>query len=270
MSVIRIGNPLSKSSLTKDIVRGLQSTVKLRRTHLFASDAGYCHRKSALVINCDPEMTDTIEAAGALYMGIGSAIHEALGRALKRAGTLLGQEVRVEGFGLGLGGYIDLVAMVDGQPTIIEIKTCGALPSRPKPWHYEQAMVYSLVTGIRNPVVLYASRNVADYSGKLVMQPLTIEATEVDYRTIAIRLFLSYHYSQRGLLGQIPDHIKTERDCSFCPFKPMCWGSVSAPISHATPKQNEEILRTAIKDAEKLITDMDGHRETFLKSLKSA
>lgn len=267
MSVIRVGNPLSKSSLTKDVIRGLQNTVKLKRTHLYASDAGYCHRKASLIVNCSPDLTDTVEAAGALYMSVGSAIHNTLAKALKRAGTLLGEEVRVEGFGVGLGGYIDLVASVDSEPTVIEVKTCGALPSRPKPWHYEQAMVYSLVTGIRNPVVLYVSRNVADYSGKLIMQPLTIEATQDDYRVIANRLLMSYHYSQAGLLGPMPYHINSERDCGFCPFKAICWGSEPSPIPHATPLQNEKLAVKVKKEAEELLNGMEARREAFLAKL---
>ena len=267
MSVIRVGNPLRRTSLITDITDGLQQTNRLKRTHLFASDAGFCHRKATMMRNAPDDMTETVDASGTLYMAIGSAIHTTLVQSLKRTGKLMGAEIRIQDAELELSGYIDLVVRTDDGPMLVEVKTCGVLPSRPKDWHYEQAMVYSLITGVPAVTLLYVSRNVASYDGHLLMQPIVLDPAHSDYVLIAQRLAAARYYSKLGKLGPIPDHIRSERSCGFCPFRSICWGSAPSFLPYASLTERSAITAQAARDADRLVGGMEERRTRFLAQL---
>lgn len=265
---IRIGNPLKQQPLISHIVQGLTKTYPTRRReHLFAGDAAMCHRKAVFSLLVGEDDMTRVEASGVIYMRLGSAFHDIIADAFRGAGLLLASEVRLEPDFLNLAGYVDDVIELDGKPLIIEVKTCGALPSTPKPWHYEQAMTYSLVTGIRDPIVLYVSRNVASYDGRLLMAPLQITADDDKYEMIARRLVQADEYAKLGKIGEIPIHIRDEGDCGFCPFKAICWDSEPSFVELATAEERRAVNVIASEKAKKLVEEMPERRSEFLASL---
>ena len=252
--VIRKGKPFEDESITSLINKGLTASSRLHRKNLYASDAAYCPRKASIIVNLPDEYESPTSSSGKLYMAIGSAVHEQIQTGLRNAGALLAAEYRIDELGINLGGYIDAIFCLNDVPRILEIKTCGNLPSRPKPEHVSQAITYSLITGIPKPILYYVSRSVAGWDGKLITRTFELEPSPDEYFLIALNLYRAQHYGRAQRLAEIPAHIKNSSTCGFCPFKNMCWGGGEPfPIdlpSHAERLEIEEHART---DAEALV-----------------
>jgi CRISPR/Cas system-associated exonuclease Cas4 (RecB family) len=252
--VVRKGKPFEDESITSLITKGLESNERLRRKNLYASDAAYCPRKSSIIVNIPEEYKVITSSSGKLYMAIGSAVHEKIQLGLRNAGALIASEFRIDGLGISLGGYIDAIIRLNDEPRVLEIKTCGNLPSKPKPEHVSQALTYSLVTGIPKPIMYYVSRSVAGWDGKLITRTFELEPSRQEYFVVAQNLYPPQYYSQAQRLAEIPAHIRTAANCGFCPFKNMCWGG-GEPFQIDLPSYRErlDIEERARADAEALV-----------------
>jgi CRISPR/Cas system-associated exonuclease Cas4 (RecB family) len=224
-SIIRRGSRVASTGLTRYIMKGLKKTEKRwKRKKLYCGDASYCPRRATLF--SATEGVSEFTAAGRFYMDTGTTVHEIIQEVLMQQGVLLEAERRVDITldGLTTSGRIDGILNIDGETKILEIKTCGALPSAPKKEHLHQALTYSLLTGIRKVIIFYMSRKVASYDGRLECVEFTYDVTDADLDMVATLLAASVVGATRRVLPPIPPHITSQRDCGFCPFTNICFG----------------------------------------------
>lgn len=222
--VIRKGSKVRGSGLIRYIAEGLKLDVPRKaRGKLYCGDAGWCSRKSALLSLYDGR--NMSNAASMMYMNLGTSVHRTIQEGLKKSGVLIADEKRLDVNidGISISGMIDGVLDLDGEETILEIKTCGALPSKPKKEHLHQAIVYSLLTGIRSIIVFYFSRSVASYDGTLIAKEFEIRATPDELKEVANILAQSIVATQLKIIPEIPSHITSASSCGFCPFQSRCW-----------------------------------------------
>lgn len=249
-SIVRKGSRTAKTNLVKAITAGLKvTTPREPRKRLFCGDASYCPRKAVLMATTTG--TNTVDAAGRLYMDTGTAAHRIIQEGLQKVGVLVEAERRLfikYKSGITLSGFIDAVINLNGFNEILEIKTCGALPARPKKEHLHQALTYSLTTGIPSVTIFYLSRKVASWDGKLECVEFRIEPTVEQLTEVARLLATSLVGTAKNKMPQIPMHISSESHCGFCPFKSTCWGDEA---KHFPP-----MPRTMIAEIGKLTEDL--------------
>lgn len=243
--VIRKGfaGPVGEHPLVKLVISGMRTKAKIYRNNqrLFAGDVAFCPRKAVMYHKIDPDLEVETSASGKLYMGIGSAVHEQVTTSLYEQGMLLFKEYRIPNLSLGLGGYVDAIIWLNDRVRGVEIKTCGKLPDAIKPEHRQQAMTYQAVTGIKM-CVMYVSRNVADYSGKIQMRVFELDATQEQLDNALASVAVAYFFSEAGVLPRIPAHITSEKDCTFCPFQSVCWKGAEAPVPLPTAEVREALM----------------------------
>lgn len=251
MTAIKKGNPLKRNGIEEAFVRGLaKETVPLTKVKMNGGDVGYCPKKSVLLTLVDPEHREPVDPSGQLYMAQGSAIHKTYAKALEAEGKLLAEEYHVSHPRLGppkfkpLSGYIDdIVITEEGEPAIIDAKTCGSLPHKIKSWHAEQVGVYALMSGIRRGYIHYVSRNVAGYDGKIIHRAFEIEMSDQFLMSIAYRLGVAHVYMNAETVPPIPLHIVSKNDCGFCPFQSLCWdGTTEIRFTSSTAEVELEDL----------------------------
>lgn len=270
-SFIKKGIVKESTDVMDNVVTALTTKSNIKRRNLYGADAANCPRKASIIMNLPADHETEFSASGALYMAIGSAVHETLQSALKKSGVLLVSEYRISGFGISLGGYVDAIIMLNGRPRILEIKTCGnTLPAKPKPEHVVQAQTYALVTGILDPIILYVSRSVAGYDGKIISRQFDIDSDRDTLSLIATRLFRSQYYAEAKVLADIPSHIANSRDCGFCAFTEMCWTShVPYPIDPPSKEQKAELELRVAESAQKAVADIfDGKNVRYEETTK--
>lgn len=225
-SIIRKGSRVRGSGLVRHIVGGLKTeNIRKARYRLFAGDAGWCPRKSALFSL--REGVNTGNAASEFYMSIGTAVHRTIQRALEVSKVMVESERRLDYkiAGVGISGFIDGILNLEDELKILEIKTCGANPpGRPKKEHFRQAMVYALLSGVYEIIILYFSRSVAQWSGELILAEFEVQATQEELKTTAHLLATSVVATKMKIIPDIPAHITSSHDCGFCPFAKLCWG----------------------------------------------
>ncbi len=153
------------------------------RPNLYGADAGFCARRNVLMAH-NYSLPSTVTSANNAYMSIGVALEDMLSEGIRRSGRLIEQnrylidmpEVRIR-------GKIDLL-FIDpkGQVALIEVKTCGELPTAPKPTHLAQVQTYAAVSGIRVAYLTYISRNVqgkgAAWSPHLLMRTFIVDTSD--------------------------------------------------------------------------------------------
>lgn len=250
--VIRKGSRIAGSGLIKHIQNGLKfKEHRKMRNRLYCGDASYCPRKSVLFATTEGE--NTSNAAGQFYMETGTTVHRLIQKAFERSKILVEAERRVNLLyeGIELRGMVDAIVEVDGERKIVEIKTCGALPGKPKREHLHQALTYALVTGIHKIVILYMSRSVASFDGRLTAVEFEYDVTNEQIDMIAEMLATSFVGAAKKSVPQIPPHIRSQHDCGFCPFQHLCWGDSATKF----PKPKDAI-RKRIEDAKENLLHM--------------
>lgn len=276
-TTLKTGNPLKRFSLEGEYARGLVRKTRIAKAKAHGADVGMCPRKVAM--HCFLSKDHEIEEGGAsvLYMAIGSAIHNAVQESFRSRGLLLSKEYRVESTHVGppkfspLAGYIDLIVKdEDNEPAIIEIKTCGNLPPKPKPWHTEQAIVYSLLSGVKRAYLFYVSRNVADYTGRLIHKMFPIPFVPEHHGEIARRMALSALALRNGFIPPIPPWLESKNDCGFCPFVGDCWEDAPVP-TNGVKRPSEGAMSPLLDEAARLgdlfLSEMDPRLAKTLKDI---
>lgn len=203
------------------VTSGLADFEKRSRGgRLYASEAGYCERQGTVL--AITESHELSSASSTMYKLLGDSIEKLVLDALYTQDVLLFRQFHIPEVGLDLGGYIDAIVYLNGKITALEVKSCGQLPSSPKPQHLHQAAIYSAITGL--PAILYyVSRHVAGYDGTLKQAEFFIPVNGEVQRNALYRAALSHLCVLEGVTPNKPSHLKDEGDCGFCPLKPQCW-----------------------------------------------
>lgn len=233
------------------IEKGLKTKSYPSRDRIFASSAGHCERQTAGLMMMRDEFESKISASSKFYFKIGSAVEEVVENAFKSQEVFVTSEYRIEApyDWLPLSGRIDFVIKdpENKDLVLVELKTCGKLPTSPKPYHLNQLMTYLTVTGKKRGLLWYVSRHVSDWSGTVLQEVFEIEASYSDKIPIANRLAMGTVYYEKNLLPPIPTEMKKYK-CGFCPLVPFCWDDepmkFSGPV--ATTEQQLEIAKTGI------------------------
>lgn len=221
---IRKGSRVAGRGLVRFIAAGLKIDVPRKsRGKLYAGDAGWCPRKSALFSLRDGRNVNN--AASQFYMETGTTVHRLIQKGLENVGVLVEAERRIDYKidNVQISGMIDGVVEIDDEISVLEIKTCGALPSKPKKEHKHQAMVYALLSGIYKIIIFYFSRSIASYDGTLTAVEFEVLATPDELAETAHLLAESVVATKMGVIPRIPPHITSASNCGFCPFQKSCW-----------------------------------------------
>lgn len=236
---------LTMMTVTKKIIKSLEREYEVnRKNRLHAGDAGFCARQS--VLNASYSGPGKSDAKSMLYMSIGSAVHNLVQDSLDQSGALLFREYKIPDIEINMGGYIDALAFVEDRIMILEFKTAGnTLPGEIKDGHREQATLYSVVTGLEAQVV-YISRNVAGWDGKVLIKAMPLGLTRQSAADVAFSAAYSHFALQMGVVGPIPSNMVEQR-CGYCSFKPFCWqkGEVPNGLRLATNKEHSELIKQA-------------------------
>src|SRR5690606_33434459 len=95
-------------TISKLVVRGMSKINQRQRNgRLYASDAGFCARQTALQADRDDYEVQT--AATTAYYAIGVTIEDLVLNGLYESGALLFKGYKLPDIGLNLGGYIDAI-----------------------------------------------------------------------------------------------------------------------------------------------------------------
>jgi len=229
-------NLTSESKLTDVIVSGMKSVKPTNQNgRMYASTSGFCERQTALSMTFKGDTE--YESATAGYFKIGLAVESVVIESLRNQGVLLFEQFETPDIGLNLGGKIDGIYRLDNDKIrLLEIKSCGALPSKPHAEHLAQINLYSAITGLPG-TLLYFSRNVANFTGEIQMRLFELN----DEMTIFDSMFSTIYgklCGDKGLMPDVPEKLTKPSDCGFCRFKNICW---QGEPSHLEPMSNSEI-----------------------------
>lgn len=243
-SIVRKGSRVAGTGLVRFITKGLQTReIRKMRNKLYCGDAAYCSRKSVLFATRDGENIGN--AAGKFYMETGTTVHRIIQQAFQRSGILVEAERRINLTykGIELRGMVDAIVEVDDELKVVEIKTCGALPGKPKKEHLHQALTYALITGIYKVVIFYMSRKVASFDGRLECVEFEIDVTPVQLDMVAEILATSFIGTEEKVIPPIPLYIASQGDCGFCPFTKICWGTESKKFPKLKSRTEDKIQK---------------------------
>lgn len=204
----------------------------------YASGAGLCFRKTAAekVLGRMGQVT-VRDTAQELYFRLGNAYEDVVAGRFKDKGVLLDRELRVEEPLLNLSGRIDFVVDWAGEITLIELKTCGKLPTSPRKGHAAQLLLYMALTGINRGYVWYMSRSVADWHNGLLHAPLPVTPTDDALRATLMNVALGKLWAEQGAVPDKPPWMR-KTHCGFCELQDVCWngGDVTFPTSIDDPE----------------------------------
>jgi len=196
------------------------------RAHLYGADAGLCARKNVLLEH-NTWIPGEVTPASAGYMAIGVALEDLLANSLRRHGRLVTQGMYLIDMPvLKIRGKIDLIAFdFQDELCLIEVKTCGKLPTEPKHDHLAQIQTYCAVSGITRAWLTYMSRDVrSDYGPKMAIRSFPVETgSEALYKRLETAS-LSLLASKEGMLPPVPATFRKHTECHYCSFRDhFCW-----------------------------------------------
>lgn len=252
--------------IAKLFVKGLNTSYPVRRNRFFVSDM-ICSRKSTLFTLMPEDARTPWGAAASLYTETGNAAHELVTKSFENLGILLAAEIRTPDNSFNLGGRIDNVIDLDGQPMIIEVKTTGALPGSPKKEHENQAVLYTMLTGVPS-TLFYISRSIADYAGKIISAEFELHPSAEQLYEAALNLTTSYYSALRKKVPPKPMKFTSKSSCGRCPFLDMCWGDEEFPAEELSGAEQLQILEIAHKEAKRLIEETPERHAAFLAALE--
>lgn len=259
----------------------LRGEAPTARPHLYGADAGLCARRNVL-LEKNEWVDSNVNAAGTAFMAIGVALENQLAEALRRGGSLVVQGHRtVDMPELPIRGKYDLVVF-DSQDelAIIEVKTCGELPTEAKPTHLAQIQMYAAISGIESCWLTYISRKIVP------LQPLQTRTFAVECGADALTQRLQIAALSRAAadLGWLPPQPPTFRkhtECHYCEFRDFfCWGKAetatrpatqpTSPLREATPGELVVLDTGAATLAQKLYGERGWRRRETMMGLLEA
>jgi hypothetical protein len=238
---ISVGRKPNASTVESFIVQSMQDSYELLgRPYLYGAGASYCSRQNFLNSKAY-ETRAQVTPASQLYMGMGSGVEQAVVDGLTRKGRLFFNNLYVPPMDPKVSGKIDLVYLdQNDQITIGELKTCGNLPTKPKPIHEAQLMTYAAVGGYKRANLIYISRNVADNQGNVLIRAFELDLSEARLTSTLERIVLSQMAIDEGWLPDIPVTLR-KSDCLYCQFKKFCWDDAPIAVDYS-------VLPTEVRD----------------------
>lgn len=249
--------------------RSLKSTGRPARNKIYGSSAGLCERQTAGLILLPKGVTEERNAATQFYFSIGNAFEQVVERALKADGSWLASEMIVK---LPVGEYevsgrIDFVVQGDERPLLVELKTCGKVPEKPRPYQLAQLHTYLLVTGFPSGLLWYISRSVAGWSGTIQQRVFEVTPTEQELKVAANSIAVGAAYAAAERLPARPDRMRKYK-CGFCPLIPHCWDDEKlVDVPQATPAERIALQETARDLFNELMDGREARRELFMETL---
>lgn len=230
---INVGRKPTSSTTESFIVNTLHDSYELHgRPHLYGSGAAYCPRQNYLNSFAYEKMA-TFTPASQLYMSIGVGIENAIVDGLKRKNRLFFTNLYLPPMVPKVAGKIDLVYLdQDDQISIGELKSCGNLPTLPKPAHQAQLLTYAAVGGYKRANLIYISRSVADNKGQVLIRAFEMNLSQEVLTSTLERIVWSQTSIEEGWLPDIPIEFR-KTDCAYCQFANYCWKG--QPLTIAEP-----------------------------------
>lgn len=251
----------------------LKTVGKSGRKNIYASSAGLCSRQTAGLSLLDPDHREYRKASTQFYFKIGNAFEDVMSRAFQKAGIEIDRETRVETMhpDLKVSGRIDFVLEEPDSGAVIlaELKTCGKLPTSPKPAHLAQLMTYLVLTGMEKGLIWYVSRSVADWSGVVNQIAFEVEPTEEEKIETLKKITIGAVYAKAGYIPRKPDDMKKYK-CGFCPLIPYCWSEAELDFGDAGPApldKTVDLLKEAERIAAEVMESQDELKALFLESM---
>lgn len=197
-----------------------------KRPYLYGADAGLCARRNVLLEH-NTWIPGFKSATSAAYMAIGVGLEDMLAGALKRNNRLLAQGQRLVLMPeVKISGKIDLIVFDhDDELALVEVKTCGQLPTEPSPNYLAQIQTYAAVSGIHRCWLTYISRNVRDsFTEKLSMRTFPVDTSEAVLKGRLQTALISRKAADAGKLPPVPATFRKHTECHYCEFRDhFCW-----------------------------------------------
>ena len=279
-SPFKVGKKERRSRLSKYeaiLEKELVQTGGGKMTRIFASSAGQCERQIAGLYYLPDGYKRVRKASAEFYFSVGSLYEKIVSKALHKAELFVDAETRVEAYheDIPLSGRIDFT-IKDPEDLdsliLVELKSCGKLPERPRHGHLAQLMTYLTVTGMPKGVIWYISRSVAGWGGDLLQRSFEIEPDwEEKWNSIFTTAFGAVH-AREGLLPPLPPTMKKYK-CGFCPLIPFCWdgdASIIGGYAEPTPEQVGELWDEASAIADDFIEHQDDLKEKYYELMLSS
>jgi PD-(D/E)XK nuclease superfamily len=250
------------------------------RPHLYGSDAGLCARRNVLLEH-NVWMAGEKTATSAAYMAIGVGLEDMLAKALERNGRLVAKQLKLPLMPeVHVSGYADLVIFdSEDELALVEVKSCGKLPTEPRPTHLAQIQFYAAATGLHRAWLTYISRNVrSEYGANLDMRSFPIDCSEKALRSRLATAAQSRLAADAAKLPPVPAHFRKHEECHYCEFRDaFCWqarpglggGSPQPPLIELSPKEMVELERESLKLSESMWYGSEERLKRLLESLLS-
>jgi hypothetical protein len=204
-----------------------------------------------------------------MYMRMGSAIHGVITDALHKSGNLIFKEFRLPpSKDPDMRGLIDAIIFGPSNSIVgLEIKSCGNIPAKPKDDHLAQALLYSAVSGLDMHVV-YVSRKVAGFDGKLMLKSFEVETTTRAMTNALAKVCLALYGYEMDKLPPIPMGFSKDEQCGFCPFTNECWEGAEEAWPTLEGAVLNEVYDRAEKRATEILEDRENRRNGILKHIQ--
>ena len=225
-----------RTSANTDLTDLINKGLTIRKTqdqggNLWCGSAANCSRKGA--IHATLVQTVFENAANFAYYKLGDCIEEIVLTGLHEVGSLLFKSYIMPDVGLRLRGKADGIIFHDGKIRVLEVKSCGELPSNPKPEHQAQALLYAALTGFKAILYYFSRTSVATYEEELVTREFDLSVDGTDnlprlylHQAIYARLALNM-----GVLPAKPYHLEFKANCGRCDHIDFCWKNGENPTN---------------------------------------
>jgi len=253
---------VTRDWITSKVISGLEGLPLYSEpatTHR-ASMFSVCPRQS--VIRTRESYTSHQTASSTMYTSIGNVIHDLIQTSLFRSGLLLWKEYKAE---MTVGntkftGSCDAIIIdpITYDLSVIDIKTTGAIPSKPKVSYQKQIAFYGLLLGIRSMNILYVSRNVGMPEPKI--KNFTVDESYIE--EVALDMAVTACLQ----VNELPNRLKTKSSCTYCPLISRCWNDV---MIYEPKSLTESTVRNSELVSQRILDTMKTRRKkTIHKILK--
>ena len=219
----------------------------------YPSYVGYCLRKQYYIYELGERPTSEKLA----IFATGRGVHKAVEEALRASGIVDVEDVEKEvevklTDDISLSGRVDLLlAEVEGERVIVEVKSTSRLPESPLEHHMMQIQVYLKAEHMDRGILLYWDKRRGE------IRAFKVERSEDLLRRIAERVVVLHEYIRRG--SPPPKEAVLEGrlwECDLCEYRDRC-----KPFLLPGIPEGERIL---ISEVDKVLVDDSGREREAL------